>query len=237
MDLQYDDMRPSDNLFIDHVWRSHSETAGSFISMADIHSSIVISRFSGKTWVTFRGPEAYWTPAFAPSEAEWLGIVLSPGAYLSSLPPARIMDRQDFTVEGSRLRGFSFGGFCLEIPNFSNAEGIVERLDRSGLLHYDPLVAEVLRKQTPSMSVRNIQRRFHHATGLVPIRAFQIERARLAARQLKDGRPIIDVAFSCGYFDQSHMTRSFKKFIGISPSLVSSLDRAQILSFLQESKE
>jgi AraC-like DNA-binding protein len=31
------------------------------------------------------------------------------------------------------------------------------------------------------------------------------------------GKDILDTAFSCGFYDQSHLIRNFKKFIGITP--------------------
>jgi AraC-like DNA-binding protein len=234
MDLAFDELRSSDSSFIAHVWRSHSEAAGQFISMADIHCGIVVSNLSGKLWVTFRGPETAWSPAVVLQDAEWLGIVLRPGVYLSVMPPAWVMDRRDLTFPGSRRRGFAFAGMSVEVPGFSNAEDLVRRLFREGLLSYDPLVAAVLQKRTVDMSERNTQRRFRHATGLVPTTALQIERARRAARLLKNGRSVTDVAFTVGYYDQPHMTRSFKRFIGVSPARLPSQDRIESLSFLYE---
>jgi AraC-like DNA-binding protein len=39
-----------------------------------------------------------------------------------------------------------------------------------------------------------------------------------AVELLKRGRPAADVAAACGFCDQSHMSRTFRRFLGVSPS-------------------
>jgi AraC-like DNA-binding protein len=60
-------------------------------------------------------------------------------------------------------------------------------------------------------------RRFRAQTGLTP-HAFQtnlrIERARW---RLRDGAPIAEVALECGFADQPHLTRTFKRAVGVTP--------------------
>jgi len=60
--------------------------------------------------------------------------------------------------------------------------------------------------------------------------AEQIERARQATLLLREGRSILDVVFETGYYDQAHLTRSLKHFVGLTPSEISRADRQ--LSFL-----
>jgi methylphosphotriester-DNA--protein-cysteine methyltransferase len=59
-----------------------------------------------------------------------------------------------------------------------------------------------------------------HVTGLTHQTILQIERARLAARLLEQGMPILDVVFEAGYFDQPHLSRSLKFFIGQTPAQI-----------------
>jgi methylphosphotriester-DNA--protein-cysteine methyltransferase len=49
----------------------------------------------------------------------------------------------------------------------------------------------------------------------------QIQRARLAARLLVNGRSVLDTTFEAGYFDQAHLTRSLKRLIGTTPARLS----------------
>jgi methylphosphotriester-DNA--protein-cysteine methyltransferase len=63
-----------------------------------------------------------------------------------------------------------------------------------------------------------VQYRFLHATGLTQSTVYQIERARRAAALLQQGMPILDTVFEAGYFDQAHLTRSLKRFMGQTPA-------------------
>jgi AraC-like DNA-binding protein len=58
----------------------------------------------------------------------------------------------------------------------------------------------------------------------------QIERARYATNLLREGVSILDVVHRAGYFDQAHLTRSLKRFIGETPTEV--IQRQKQLSFL-----
>jgi AraC-like DNA-binding protein len=82
------------------------------------------------------------------------------------------------------------------------------------------------------MSLRTVQRRFLRATGLTQASLYQIERARQATRLLKQGLSILDVVDLAGYADQPHLTRSLKRFIGLTPAQLIAQDRTEQLSFL-----
>ena len=65
--------------------------------------------------------------------------------------------------------------------------------------------------------------------------AQQIERARFAALLLMRGVPIVDATHEAGYFDQPHLTRSFKRLIGQTPTNVRQ-DGSLQLSFLYKTE-
>ena len=107
-----------------------------------------------------------------------------------------------------------------QFPDFENADTFVNKLVRENLLMHDQVVEDVLRGQTKDLSLRSIQRRFLHVTGLTYKAIQQIERARHALALLKSGIPIPETAYRAGYFDQPHLTRSLKLFAGQTPAQI-----------------
>lgn len=60
-------------------------------------------------------------------------------------------------------------------------------------------------------------RRFRQETGLPP-HAFQLDlRVTRARRMLASGEPAARVAAACGFADQAHLTRTFKRLVGVTP--------------------
>ena len=60
-------------------------------------------------------------------------------------------------------------------------------------------------------------RRFRRQTGLTP-HAFQTNvRIARARTMLSAGEPIARVAASCGFADQPHLTRVFRRAVGVTP--------------------
>src|SRR5690349_7117175 len=94
MNLQFEE-RASDSPLVERIWRSESEEAGEFVSIAAINYGIVVTKLVGKTFITVRGPETKATPAYCPPNAEFFGIVFKPGTFMPHLPASMIMDRQD----------------------------------------------------------------------------------------------------------------------------------------------
>lgn len=67
------------------------------------------------------------------------------------------------------------------------------------------------------LSPFRLTRVFKAATGLPP-HAYQIQlRVARAQEGLRAGRPIAQVALDCGFADQSHLTRVFKRSLGFTP--------------------
>jgi AraC-like DNA-binding protein len=78
----------------------------------------------------------------------------------------------------------------------------------------DPLVAEVLRGHRPVVSGRMVERRFRASTGLTRGAVRQIERARTAAALLAAGDPAADVVARLDYFDEPHLARALRFYVG-----------------------
>ncbi len=232
MDLTCDE-RPSESPRVDRIWRSHSEaTAVSFISMAETHCGVVVTKCRGKTTLTVRGPETKATLAHCPADAEFLGIMFKFGAFMPHLPPRMVMDRRDVNLPDATSKSFWLNGSAWQYPNFENADAFVEWLVRDGLLVYNPVAEAELERQPLEMSLRTVQRRCLQTTGLTCTTARQIGRARYAVRLLTRGVSILDAVHEAGYFDQPHLTRSVKHFIGLTPAQIIDEARSVPLSFL-----
>lgn len=67
-------------------------------------------------------------------------------------------------------------------------------------------------------SRKRLWTRFESQIGLTPKRAAMLVRFRHAVEGLVAGRPAADVAASCGYSDQAHMSREIASFAGRTPN-------------------
>jgi AraC-like DNA-binding protein len=67
------------------------------------------------------------------------------------------------------------------------------------------------------MSAFQLIRAFHATLGIPPHAYLTQVRAERARELLRRGEPISGVAFACGFADQSHLTRVFKRQFGMTP--------------------
>jgi AraC-like DNA-binding protein len=231
MDLSWDE-RPSDSPLIERVWYSQSLEAGNFLSVANARSEIVITHYQGHSTLTLRGPETVATEAWCPPYARFIGIQFRPGVFLPDFPAPSLLNRNDVNLPDAGKDRFWLKGAAWDYPDYETADTFADWLARDGLLVQEPLVASILRQQPVGTSLRTAQRRFLRATGLTHTNLFQIERARHATLLLKEGLPILDVVEQAGYFDQPHLTRSLKQFIGLTPAQIQDSERRERLSLL-----
>src|SRR5512140_1654694 len=231
MDLTCEE-RPSDSPFVESVWRSRSDYAGPFISMAESQPSLVVTKYRGRAFITLRGPAARALPAYSPQDAEFVGIQFKPGVFMPDLPIGTLMAAQDISLPEASADSFWLKGSTWQYPDFENADTFIDRLIHDDILVADPVVDAVLSGQPVDLTSRSVRRRFLRATGLTYGALYQIERARFATALLKGGMSILDVVYEAGYFDQPHLTRSLKQFIGLTPAQVADERRDKPLSFL-----
>ncbi len=211
--------RQSDSPFVELIWSTHSERAGSFISRAVSNWEIVVTRLQGTTSITVRGPETRASIAPCPADAEFFGIQFKLGTFMPHLPAATLVD-SDVTLPRATNASFYLQGAAWQYPDFENADAFVQRLVRAGHVAHDPVVEAVLNGERQYLSPRSIQYRFVRATGLSHSTISQIERARKAVALLEQGASISDTAYDAGYADQPHMTRSLKHLFGQTPAQI-----------------
>lgn len=225
------DARPSDSPYVETIWRSRSEVDGDFLSVAASHWEMVITELEGNIHLTVRGPETKSKPAYCPPAGEWLGVVFRLGTYMPHLPTVQLVDTE-INLERAGDHTFWLHGAAWEFPTYENVDTFIAKMARTGLLEQDPVVAAALAQHTTDLSLRTVQRRFRHATGLTQGQFSQIERARLAVGLLQQGVPILDVLEMAGYADQPHLTRSLKRFTGQTPAQILSPELAKEMSYV-----
>lgn len=205
--------------FVEATWHTYSARADAFVSVAESHWELVVTRQRGTALLTVRGPGSRATTAPIPEDAEFFGIRFELGTFMPILPPRQLVDRSS-TLARTTGASFSLEGSTWEVPGPQNADVFVDKLVRAGLLTHDPVAAAALRGDAGGLSTRSVERRVARATGLTRGVIAQIQRAEVAVELLTRGMRPLDVAHAAGYADQPHLTRSLKRFIGQTPSQI-----------------
>jgi AraC-like DNA-binding protein len=213
------ELRSTRSPMIHQAWQTHSGLEASFISVAERHWEMVVTRQEGKAQLTVRGPETKATTAPIPADAEFFGIRFSLGTFLPSLPPGRLVDGS-LTLPRATKGSFWLDGGRWSLPGPGDVDVFVERLVRAGLLVHDPVVSAALQGEVRGLSRRSVERRVSRATGLTLGAIRQIRRATRAVELLSRGLSPLAVAHHAGYADQPHLTRSLKRFVGQTPSQI-----------------
>jgi AraC-like DNA-binding protein len=211
--------RSSDSPFVDSIWRTQSKKGGSFISLAESHWGMVITKQSSRIFLTIRGPETKAEPAPVPEYADIFGISFKLGTFMPHLPVKNLVDRE-LTLPEAMSKSFWLDGSVWQFPDFENVDTFIDRLVRREMLVREPVVEAALLDQPEEVSLRSVQRRFLSATGLTHVAVRQIERARQAMTLLQRGVSILDTVYTAGYFDQAHMTKSLKYLMGQTPAQI-----------------
>jgi AraC-like DNA-binding protein len=215
MTLEIED-RPSESQYIERVWRSRSIDVDRMMSIATPRWALVFWEQAGRTSAAVVGPETHASHAPVPEDAAFFGIDFALGTTMQRLPLGLLVDGS-LEIPDTTARSFRLDGSRWHIPSYDNAEAFVRRLVREDVMARDPLVADVANGNEPGLSARTVQRRFRIATGLTRDAVRQIDRARRAAVLWRDGLATSQVVERCGYYDQPHLARSLRRFIGRKP--------------------
>ncbi|MFD1716293.1 helix-turn-helix transcriptional regulator [Georgenia deserti] len=205
--------RPSDSPFVERVWRGRVDGVALMTSVAASSWELVVSRERGRLQVVARGPETAASTVATTPDSTSFGIVFAHGVAISSIPVTRLVDAEACSPHVTAT-SFLLAGDRWELPDFDTAEILVDRLVRRGLLIRDPLVADAIAGEASRHGLRTVQRRVVASTGLTLGAIRRIERARQAALLLREGTRPLDVVHRLGYYDQPHLARSLRRFIG-----------------------
>jgi hypothetical protein len=216
--------RLSDSPFIETVMHGHTAGGGLVIRPAECHWHMVLVKLNGEVQFRVVGPltMAGELPYIEGVELLWIKLKL--GTFMPHLPVTDFRDGE-ITLPDAASASFWLKGAAWQFPNFENADAFVARLVREEVLARDPIVDSVLQGQltTPEMAARTLRHRFQHATGLSHNDIHQIQRAQRAAALLRHGVSVLDAVDELGYYDQPHLTRSLKRWVGHTPAQIANL--------------
>ncbi|MBB4983728.1 helix-turn-helix domain-containing protein [Streptomyces nymphaeiformis] len=224
--------RASELPYIERVWRSRSsDDVGRMMSVATAHWELVFWEHQGEVQAAVLGPEAQASLAPVPDDAVFFGISFALGTSMPHIPVSRLVGGNAAIPDVTR-RSLWLKGSAWHVPDYDNAEAFVRRMVREGIVDVDPVVPAVLSGTGPEVSERTLQRRFVAATGLTQGAIRQIHRARQAAVLIQEGLPTQEVVHRLGYFDQPHLARSLKRYVGRTATQLSTPDETEPLSLL-----
>ena len=109
-----------------------------------------------------------------------------------------------------------------DVRSTSSREGLEHRKVREAREYLDAHAEREIRLERLSelveLSPSYLLRTFRRETGMTP-HAYQLQkRVGRAKRLLAQGETPAQVAFQVGFYDQSHLGRHFKRFVGVTPA-------------------
>jgi AraC-like DNA-binding protein len=209
--------RPSDSPYIETVTHGWTADTGSTIRPAECHWHMVFMKMNGTMHPMAVGALPTSGVVSYDEGAEILWVRFRLGTFMPHLPTRRLLNGETLLPEASG-RAFWLKGSAMEFPDYNNVEEFANRLARDEVLVRDPVVDAALQDRLTETPERTVRHRFLQATGLTQSHIRQMQRAQQAAALLRSGLSILDTVEEAGYFDQPHLTRSLRQFIGYTPA-------------------
>ncbi|MFN8421700.1 MAG: helix-turn-helix domain-containing protein [Anaerolineae bacterium] len=219
--------RASDSPYVDTVMHGHTLSAGVTVRPAENHWHMIVSKHDGGTNFIITGALTTSGIARWGADGEILWIRFKLGTFMPNLPAKVLLNKETILPNGA-FQSFWLGGSTWQLPNYENADAFVDRLMHNEVLAYDPTVEAALNDQPQILPERTLRHRFLRATGLSQTHIRQMERAQRAQRMLEQGISILDTIYDTGYFDQPHLTRSLKRFVGKTPAQILNSNQPQL---------
>jgi len=209
--------RASDSPYVESIMYGRTLSNGSALRPAECHWHMVFVRHPGGEQALVVGPLTSTGHVSWGEGAEILWIKFKLGTYIPHLPAETLLDKETALPEAA-CKSFWLKGAAWQFPNHENADTFVNKLVREDVLERDAVVGTVLQDHPHDLSPRTVRHRFLRTTGMTQSHIRQIERAQRAAALLAQGYSILDTVYETGYFDQPHLVRSLKRWIGHTPT-------------------
>jgi len=211
--------RLSDSPYVEMIMHGWAQGTGSTIRPAETHWHMVFVKHASGVQSLVVGPLTTSGIVSWVGSAEILWIKFKIGTFIPHLPARNFLDKET-TLPGAASKSFWLKGSAWQFPDYENSDTFVNKLVRNELLGCDPIVNAAIQGHPQEVSLRTVRQRFLQITGLTQNHIRQVERAQRAATLLEQGNSILDTVAEAGYFDQPHLTRSLKHFIGRTPAQI-----------------
>lgn len=213
------EQRLSDSPYVETITHGWTMSDGSAIRPSESNWHMVFVKEHGRIHRLVVGPLSTAGMASWGEGAEILWIKFKLGVFMPHLPVRDLLDSEKPLPEAASS-SFWLKSTAWELPDFENVDTFVNRLMHDEILVLDPVVDAMLQDQSVDISSRTMRHHFLRATGLTRSRIFQMRQAQQAKALLQQGTPILDAVHEAGYFDQPHLTRALKQFIGYTPAQI-----------------
>ncbi len=210
------EQRLSDSPYVEAVTHGWTMSEGSTIRPAESNWHMVFVKEHSRTHSLVVGPLTTAGVASWGEGAEVLWVKFKLGVYMPHFPIRDFLDSEE-SLPGAASKSFWLKSAAWQFPDFENVDTFVNRLVRDEILVLDPIVDARSRDISLDIASRTMRHHFLRATGLTQSRIRQMKRAQQAARLLHQGVPILETVHEVGYFDQPHLNRALKEFVGHTP--------------------
>jgi AraC-like DNA-binding protein len=157
-----------------------------------------------------------------------MGIRFKPAAFAAFYKFSSLHEITDCTIECEKGLAPELG--VLRSPAKGLNEFFLKKLSRPKHMlfpiledihrhHGQVRVEELIRRHF--VTARQLERSFKYYTGVSPKEFINQERFRYALEAIRHKQPgedLADIAFTCGYYDQAHLSNEIRRYTGEMPS-------------------
>lgn len=141
---------------------------------------------------------------------------------LHAFHQAIVDEASELEIESRFLAAMSllierYAEFRPKSPKIGNERSAIHKTRQYIEAHFAQGVTLNELAEQAALSPHYLLRAFCKEVGLPPHAYLQDVRVRHAQRLIEAGEPLSDVAFAVGFSSQSHLTRRFKQFVGVTP--------------------
>lgn len=216
MSFTYEE-KESDSKFVDAIWRTCDQADGVYTAPADGRWDLIFITSGNRTKVILSSPTSRPTQVAYQAGNKNFGIRFHPSTFMSHVSTPDTINKLYSSYVTDDI--FFLFGNKWPLPTYETVEDFIKGLEKAQLLGQDDIVRMILDGETPTITKRSVQRHFKRSTGLSKQYHSSIKQAEQALRLLETTQmPIIEIAHLVEYADQAHMTRSLKRFIGLTPA-------------------